>query len=238
MRCLEARSVRSSLVFALALALAAAGCDDRAQPLSPESSGIQADHAPTPSEAAARVYTATLEPLNGDVSYRPVRGSAVVKVKDGTLSVRVNAQGLEPDIPHPQHIHGKMGFGSCPDMSADDNGDGLIDVVEGVPDYGGIMVTLDSDLTDGAGTEVDGLPTAGADGTIHYRNSEDVEAVRDGAGEDLKLGRRHIVLHGVDPSLEETVLADAASLGGLPVWLTLPVACGELTPEGRAGSAG
>lgn len=50
---------------------------------------------------------------------------------------------------------------------------------------------------------------------------------------ELNLEDRHIVLHGVNPELEDTALADAASLGGLPAWLTLPVACGELVPEGQ-----
>lgn len=235
MRCPGFRSIRVPFALTLALGLVATGCEEQMEPLSPAETDPAASNRPAaPNNAsAAQVFTATLTPLNGDVSYRPVRGSAMVTVRDGTLSVRVDAQGLEPGIPHPQHIHGKMGEGACPDMSADENGDGLVDVIEGLPDYGGIMVTLDSDLTDGAGTQVDGLPTADKDGTIHYRNSADFEAVQAGAGEDLRLDERHIVLHGVDPALEETVLADAASIGDLPAWLTLPVACGELVPEAR-----
>ena len=146
-------------------------------------------------------------------------------VREGEITVAVNARGLEPDIPHPQHIHGKMGVGVCPDASDDANEDGVVDVVEGLPDYGGILVTLDSDLTDGTGTQVDGLPVADEDGTIRYRQTASLSAVRSGTDDELDLGRRHIVLHGVDP---ETPLPEAQSLGGLPAWLTLPVACGEL----------
>jgi len=46
-------------------------------------------------------------------------------------------------------------------------------------------------------------------------------------GQPLNLAGRHVVLHGVDAStpLPSTV----ASLPGLPAYLTLPVACGEIS---------
>lgn len=188
-------------------------------------------------ESRAQVFQAQLRPLNADLSHRPVTGQATVRIENGRFTVRVNAKGLEPGIPHPQHIHGKAELqeGSCPDMSADENGDGIIDVVEGVPDYGAIRLTLDGDLTDGPGTQVSSLPNPdNQGGAITYTASASAEAVTSGVddafgGYDLNLEKRHIVLHGVDP---DTDLASAQSLGGLPAWLTLPVACGELDPAG------
>lgn len=214
-----------------ALALPFAGCDDAPSddltglPSTDAAREATGESAPPAPGAAAEVFTAKLEPLNAEQSFRPVHGSARAQVKGDRVTIAIQAEGLEPGIPHPQHIHGKMGVGECPDASDDANGDGVVDVVEGVPDYGGILVTLDSDLTDGAGTQVDGLPTAGEDGTIHYRQSASLDAVQAGAEMELNLGQRHIVLHGVDP---DTDLDEAQSLGGLPAWLTLPVACGEL----------
>lgn len=99
-------------------------------------------------------------------------------------------------------------------------------------------MTLDSDLTNGATTEVEGLPRANRGGVINYTESADLAAVQEGASMDLNLKDRHIVLHGVDPDLQETLLSDAASIGDLPAWLTLPVACGELVPEGRGTAPG
>lgn len=193
---------------------------------------------PNRQEARAQVFRAQLRPLNGDVSHRPVTGHATVRIADGRFTVRVRARGLEPGIPHPQHIHGKAGLaeGDCPDRSADENGDGLVDVVEGLPDYGAIRLTLDGDLTDGPGTQASSLPRADNEGgAITYEASAPAEAVRSGVDEafggyDLALQNRHIVLHGVDPA---TDLATARSIGDLPAWLTLPVACGELSPAGR-----
>lgn len=226
----------STLVGLLAVAAIGTACDEQpGEVLEPDAELRTSPQAR--GSAATEVFTANLRPLNAELSFRPVRGSAQVKVTKGRITVRVNAQGLEPGIPHPQHIHGKMGVGECPTMAADDNGDGVVDVVEGLPDYGGILVTLDSDLTDGSGTQVDGLPTADEDGTIHYEQSASLEAVQAGASMDLDLAKRHIVLHGVDPDLQDSALSEARSLGGLPAWLTLPVACGELVPEGRGRAA-
>ncbi len=41
----------------------------------------------------------------------------------------------------------------------------------------------------------------------------------------LKLGTRHVVIHGItDRNLPDTV----ATIGEIPAYVTLPVACGEL----------
>lgn len=37
-----------------------------------------------------------------------VRGQAVLFLEGNELTVRVIATGLEPNMPHPQHIHGFM----------------------------------------------------------------------------------------------------------------------------------
>lgn len=234
-------SLSGIAVLAAALIALTGACDDMGgeelagpRDTQPAAQSTEGDR----STGQARNFTANLTPLNGDLSFRPVHGSVAIQVEDGQISVRIDAEGLEPGIPHPQHIHGKMGVGSCPDASDDQNGDGVIDVVEGLPDYGGILVTLDSDLTNGATTEVDGLPKANRAGVIHYRQTADLSAVEAGASRNLNLEQRHIVLHGVDPDLQDTALSDAASIGDLPAWLTLPVACGELVPEGRGTAPG
>ncbi|MDX1492918.1 MAG: hypothetical protein R3253_02500 [Longimicrobiales bacterium] len=231
---------RKNTPFTLGAALLAVfgvACQDEAPAtgLADVAETIQASHNAAP--GSAQLYQASFSPLNADLSFRPVRGQATVRVADGQLSVMIEASGLEPGIPHPQHIHGFLGAGpgACPTLDADRNEDGIIDVLEGVPDYGGILVTLDSDLTDGAGTQVEGLPTtSNQGGTIRYTMTAPLSEVVAGAGAadaaELDLGNRHIVLHGVNP---ETELGTAASIGGLPAWLTLPVACGQLFTAGR-----
>lgn len=227
----DAIAVRGLPAAALLLAplmLFAAACDDESQPpLEPEA---RASHA-SADNAEAEVYRAMLRPLNAHVSHAPVMGEATIRVQGDLFRITVNAKGLEPGIPHPQHIHGALGSGpgTCPDAGDDANRDGVVDVIEGVPDYGPILLTLDSDLSNGSGTEVDGLPNPENDGgAIRYRMSGSWSEIQAGLGGTPVLGDRHIVLHGVDP---DTPLPEAQSVGGLPAWLTLPVACGALSPS-------
>jgi hypothetical protein len=138
---------------------------------------------------------------------------------------------------HPQHVHAAD---RCPPASADVNHDGFVDVLEGVPFYGPILIPLDDDL---ASQAAGAFPTAsGRRGVLDYHAStsfgalladlnapdpDPTDAVVKLGGAPLALETRHVVLHGVDPStpLPPTV----ASLPGVPAYLTLPVACGEIT---------
>jgi len=118
----------------------------------------------------------------------------------------------------------------------------LVDVIEGLPKYGPILVPLDSDLSSqAAGT----FPTASNGGTLHYHQSADLNAMLDDLhavdpntgdaviklqpGEALNLAGRHIVVHGV--ALSTPLPATTASLGTAPPQATLPVACGEITAK-------
>ena len=118
-----------------------------------------------------------------------------------TLTVRIRANGLEPNQPHVQHIHGRflsnlndpnaangpffIGEGEpavnsvLPTVAANDtNGDGFIDFMEGRPAYGPVILNLDND---GPNAPPDGVPplsTADAskfptapNGSVDYTNS-------------------------------------------------------------------
>jgi len=61
---------------------------------------------------------------------------------------------------------------------------------------------------------------------LNAPDPDPTDAVVKLGGAPLALESRHVVLHGVDAS---TVLpSSVASLPGLPAYLTLPVACGEI----------
>ena len=155
---------------------------------------------------------------------------------DGTLTAEVDARGLAVDSPlgiHAQHIHAGS---ACPTRGDDTNRDRIVDVIEGVPVYGAILVPLDGNLSD-LGSQVETFPSAtssngrSAFGEIDYEATASVMALEEalaaaGFGDDLALDTRHVVLHGVAAStdLPESV----QSLGGLPSQVTLPVACGEI----------
>lgn len=136
---------------------------------------------------------------------------------------------------HPQHIHAPAAF---PPPSGDVNGDGFVDVIEGVPFYGPILVPLDSDLSTQAAGDFPCVHNHG--GALQYREATGLDAMLSDlnaldpepndavvklGGSPLDLSGRHVVLHGV--ALDTPLPATVASLGNLPAQLTLPIACGE-----------
>jgi hypothetical protein len=178
-------------------------------------------------------YVAELAPLNAGqhtvsggsgeqtVWIPTTDATADIRIKADDFRITVRARGVTPGTLHPQHIHAGM---QCPTMADDANHDGFVDVIEGLPKYGPILVSLDSDLND-FGMSLD-FPTADDRGTYRYRETASMSALEDGIMGPLDVDTRHVVIHGVDPStpLPDTV----ASLPGLPAWATLPVGCGEI----------
>jgi hypothetical protein len=184
-----------------------------------------------------QVFTSDLTPLNAFVDGQgPVSGQAKIFVRGDNITVMVHARGLSAG-PHAMHIHtGDM----CPPAGADTTHDGLIDVVEGVPFYGLILVPLDSDLnSQGAGA----FPSANAGGALNYMATGSLSAMladlhaadpnpgdavaKLSPGEALNLAMRHIIIHGV--AADTPLPATVQTLPGAPATATLPVACGQIT---------
>lgn len=124
-----------------------------------------------------KTYTAHISSLNDS----GVSGMATLTLMGDQLTVHIQASGLEPGMVHPQHIHGFMDNNKnavCPPMSADVNGDGLVDLGEGLPFYGPVLLNLTP------------FPTA-PDGTVDYMQTFTVNA------DLLPLQNNVIVLHGM-----------------------------------------
>lgn len=185
------------------------------------------------------IYVAELRPLNAGVQnnldpdpstpYGVASGKALFRVVNGMLTAIVDATGTEPaegafpDGTHPQHIHAAD---RCPNSSADTNGDGIVDVIEGLPFYGPILVPLDGDISNTT-SEIPTFPFgAGERGTFHYEASTSLSTLETALNEPINLASRHVVIHGVD--LATPLPASVQSLPGLPAQVTLPVACGEI----------
>jgi len=141
-------------------------------------------------------YEVNLAPLNGSGVY----GKVKLKVKGNTLKVKIKASGLEPGLPHPQHIHGFPDASinsSCPPLSADTNGNGLIEVGEGGPFYGPVILPfVPFNMVD-------------ASGNLKYKASFPITAA-----EAMALTNRAVILHGMTVDSQY-----------IP---SLPVACGEI----------
>jgi len=143
-----------------------------------------------------RGYDVHLMPLNNS----GVHANVEIKLKGNRLTVSLEATGLEPGKPHPQHIHGHADtsiMASCPGVEADSDGDGLVSVSEGAPDYGPIIFPLTPfNLVDN-------------EGNLEYElrvtvNPDDIQPIH----------KRAIVLHGMTVNGEY-----------IP---SLPVACGVI----------
>lgn len=196
---------------------------------------------PSAVPAATMNYFASISALNES----GVNGTALLKVdtQAQTLGVRLIAFGLEPDMLHVQHIHGRFGPDGSPrdsvrpTASSDLDGDGFIELAEALPDYGPIVLNLkDPDVADPLG----GFPTA-PDGVINFRQTYDLSGSPAfasnvltpdpddsfTASDLLPLDLREIVIHGLTlPMGAGANGGEADGTGGFKP--TLPVAAGEI----------
>lgn len=194
---------------------------------------------------STKVHLADLVPLNGSGA----RGTAILVQDEDTLTVRVDASGLEPDQVHIQDINGRFAgdeFSDAgaanaaaansqptpidsvvPPRGADTDGDGFVEYAEQLPYTGpGIM-----GLASPQGDYANGFPTAGSDGRISFMQAYDLRGDIDPVGftkEDLlPLDLRTVVLYG------QTVGAEGrgtpGEVNGIPGYKSvLPVAAGEI----------
>ncbi|HEX2050902.1 MAG TPA: hypothetical protein VHJ34_09780 [Actinomycetota bacterium] len=157
-----------------------------------------------------------------------VTGTAIVSRVASRVSVRLNARGLTPGLPHAMHIHGELkARNECPPARADVNDqvsstdpgtpDGLVSLGEGFPFYGPVQVsfTTSGDTSDASALALDRFPVAQADGDLSYERRIMVPHKI-----AAKTGKLHVVVHGVD-------LDGDGAYSNLQE-ATLPVACGEL----------
>ncbi len=168
--------------------------------------------------AKTKMYTVNFGELNNS----GVSGSAELTLMGDKLTVTINARGLEENMVHPQHIHGfadNKGNATCPSPQADTNGDGLVDLVEGLPFYGGVLLELY--------VPIDEFPVADENGVLTYERTftlGETEFEEEGElisrSDLIPLQNRTIVLHGMTVNGEYIA--------------TLPVACGQIQPsQGR-----
>jgi hypothetical protein len=159
-------------------------------------------------QEADKFYSVDIKELNNS----GVSAQAVLAVEnygtddplDDTLTVFLGATGLEPNQIHIQHIHGEDGTQAVtPPPSADTDDDGFIELAEGLPFYGGILLNL----TSPQGSGLDGFPTA-PDGSIFFTQTYHLHPASGDTGHDghaagdvindfADLNEYEIVLHGM-----------------------------------------
>ena len=181
----------------------------------------------SPAMAVNQSYQSTLGQLNGS------SGSATIEVHvtGNEAHVLLSVSGMpatfmDMPYPHVQHIHGGA-QGTCPDPSADKDGDEVVSTTEGAPFYGGVLTTLSTsgDTSPAAAADIN-LAGKGAAYTIErtFELNAETKAA-------LEAGTAVVVVHGLDPATLSPAAAAAPSdlAPQLPLAATSPALCGPLT---------
>lgn len=172
-------------------------------------------------------FNASLDALNGSGD----SGDVSIDTHSGRrVTVRVETEGVSPNLPHAQHIH-IGGRNECPTRGDDQDNDGFISTAEGQPAYGPVAVTLTTkgDVSADSALAVSRFPVADQNGEIDYERTftlpEGVDA------NDLRNGV--VVQHGISAIFGDALAFDGdrpASLDdSLPFEAVVPASCGELS---------
>lgn len=206
--------------------------------------GSASAHPQPAGEGAARTVTisAELDELNDSGA----SGTATATVRNQRIQhVDVHAEGLTPDAPHAQHIHyGQEALNECPTLAQDDNNDGRVNTVEGLPAYGPVVVSLNTtgDTTPTSFLDVARFPVSESGSYDYSRDNIKFTRVAgtgySGGGgtakqiaDSVREGEGVLVIHGVDynGNGRYDFGAGASELdSNLPAEATDPAACGVL----------
>lgn len=192
--------------------------------------------------STSEVLTARLMARNSrQTSSGRQSGSAVVRIKGDRITVQIHAIGLDPSIMHMAHIHKGD---HCPSQVGDDaNHDGILDVIEGLPAYGPVLVNFGANISSLAASVMGGAPMANAAGIVNYRGSGSYSSLvadlhnrvpmaagtgiaKLAPGEDFRPEMGVIVVHGIRAS--KSLPAGTQTLTGSSPQMSLPVLCGRL----------
>jgi hypothetical protein len=166
---------------------------------------------------------------------------------NGGLKVVIHSEGLVPNQPHAQHIHGSShgGHFGCPTLKNNDtDGDGVLTNEEAAGEYGTVFVALTTSggVTPQDGLAVDRMPVADSNGRLDYERTISAKLVPDGLLEHLS--SVHVVQHGIDrnnngkydvEALGVSTFAESLGVPNIPEEATDPASCGVVQGAGMSG---
>ena len=167
-------------------------------------------------------YRAILRPFNNHLSGFLPTGFADINIAGDNVSFKTM---LDDDarVIHLQSVH----TGSrCPNASDDTNGDSYVDINEAYAVVGKVLIPLDSDLNNqalGAGI----YPLGGGFTYIEAASLRNLRTdVKSRTGENLNLGGRVVLIHGVNPLTK--VPNTFGTFEGMSQQASVPIACGVI----------
>jgi hypothetical protein len=199
-----------------------------------------------PTAALADGHTETFTATIGQANETGASADAELSLDGNDLTVSIAGDGFFDGFPHAMHFHGEPGGdnvcgplnpGDAGFEDADVDGDGFLSVVEGVPAYGPVTVSLttEGDTSPDSALAVERFPTSA---TLDYERTFEVsDEVAD------NLSSLHIVIHGADLNdsgeigdleNEDGTLKESSLDPELPFEATAVAACGQIVTAGTA----
>ena len=179
--------------------------------------------------AQAASFRADVNTLNNSGA----SGTVLIDLSDDkkTLTVTTNATGLEPNQNHVQHIHGlfssagEIADSMTPTLAQDTDGDGFVELAEGGPVYGPIVLPLETINTPDGNASITTVFDL-TDPSIFGSSRTTGEPFT--AADLMPLTFREIVIHGktVAPGIGAGTPGEVDGTGGYLA--VLPVAAGEI----------
>jgi hypothetical protein len=193
---------------------------------------------PTAAAADSHGGTETFTAELGQANESGASGQATIELDGNEATVRIDGEDFFDGFPHAIHFHGEPGGDNvCGPLNpgdegfeeADEDGDGFISVVEGVPAYGPVTVSLttEGDTSPDSALAVDRFPDSD---TLDYERTIGLD---DEVAENLS--SLHVVVHGADlDGTGEIGTVDIPSSldPELPIEATIPAACGQIVSAG------
>ena len=167
--------------------------------------------APATAQSGSSSYRAVLNPVNGSGA----SGVANLQLTGRSLRVHIQATGLGTGGAHLGHVHGLVDKNravdsTCPGAAQDSDGDGFVELLEGVPVYGPILIDFMNVDPDG-------------DGNVDFTTTVTLS----GNAAAMPLNKRHVVLHGQTVGTEGAgTTGEVNGTAGFKV--ILPNLCGEI----------
>ncbi|MEO6845124.1 MAG: hypothetical protein ABI184_08125 [Ginsengibacter sp.] len=192
---------------------------------------VSISYAQKHSAGETHAYIAEISAINPQFTNSKVSGQAIFIIADGKLKITMVVKGLSPGM-HLGHIHGFISdkASTCPPSNADTNGDGIIDLIETEPYAGTTLIPFNADPV-GLQIKSDTYSVADKDGLLTYEitvplNKLNAAIKKEYKIDNLSLDHRVIFIHGVPESM--SLPKTVKSLPGVPAYITVPVACGEI----------